>query len=307
MIYKTEFRAMGSHITALLETDAAGSELLHQVPAWFQEWERALSRFWLDSELNTLNRNSGSSMQVSSTLFEVLSLSVRAWQESSGLVTPEILDNLEAWGYDRSFERLQGGRSLQMVTTPVQSQLDAIVIDPIQRVVKLPAGVRLDLNGVAKGWAAQQAMQRLGAHGAALVNAGGDVAISKPLSDGRAWPVGVHDPFHPNVNLALLQIPCGGVATSGKDFHTWLVNGLPQHHIIDPRSGIPAQTDLLTVTVLAENVLQAETAARTAFILGSRAGLEWLEDHPQFSGILIGEDGQFRQFGDIATPVRRCE
>jgi thiamine biosynthesis lipoprotein len=307
MIYKTEFRAMGSHVTALLETDEDHADVLRQVPGWFQEWERVLSRFWLDSELNELNRRKGESVAVSSTLFDVLTLSVRAWQESEGLVTPEILDAIEAWGYDRSFAELPANRSLQVLTAPVQTHLDTILLDSKLRRVKLPAGLRLDLGGVAKGWAAQQAMLRLGVHGAALVNAGGDVAISRALDNGDAWPVSVLDPFHPNVNLALLQVTCGGVATSGKDFHNWLVNGLQQHHIIDPRSGVPAQTDLLTATVLAPTVMQAETAAKTAFILGSRAGMEWLQDRPQLSGILIAEDGSFLQTENLNRPVWRCE
>ncbi len=307
MIYKTEFHAMGSHITALLETEEGNAEVLRQVPDWFQDWERVLSRFWLESELNTLNRSSGKAMQVSPVLFDVLSLSVCAWQESNGLVTPEILDNLESWGYDRSFDQLPGRRSLQVITSPVQTQLDSIRMEPATRMVTLPAGLRLDLGGVAKGWAAQQAMLRLNVYGAALVNAGGDIAISRPFGNGNTWPVGVTDPFNPTTNLALLQVPCGGVATSGKDFHNWLVNGSQQHHIIDPRSGAPAQTDLLTATVLAETVMEAERAAKTIFMLGSRTGLEWLQAHPQLSGILISENGNIQQTDVNAKPLWRCE
>ena len=65
-----------------------------------------------------------------------------------------------------------------------------------------------------------------------------------------------------------------------------------QHHILDPLTGQPAETDLLTVTVVAPDVMQAEAAAKAAFILGSRLGLEWIEAHPEFAALFILEDGQ---------------
>jgi thiamine biosynthesis lipoprotein len=150
----------------------------------------------------------------------------------------------------------------------------------------------LDFGGIAKGWAAHQAMKRLQFEGPALVNAGGDIAISGPRADGSPWQIGITNPFDRKEEIEALFVNDCGVATSGKDRRRWTRNGILQHHIIDPDTNQPADTDLLTVTVIAPNVMEAEAAAKAAFILGSRVGLEWIETHPRFAALFILEDGQ---------------
>jgi thiamine biosynthesis lipoprotein len=152
--------------------------------------------------------------------------------------------------------------------------------------------VSLDFGGSAKGWAAYQAMKRLQAEGPTLVNAGGDIAISGARADGSPWLIGVANPFQPEENMETLLLKGGGVATSGKDRRRWTRNGVLQHHIIDPSTNQPAETDLLTVTVVAPDVMEAEAAAKAAFILGSRVGMEWIEVRRRFAALFILDDGQ---------------
>ncbi len=118
------------------------------------------------------------------------------------------------------------------------------------------------LGGVAKGWAAQQAMRRLKQYGPALVDAGGDIAVSGLKAGGQPWLVGIDDPWHVAENLGTLRLGRCGVATSGRDHRRWQQDGRWQHHIIDPRTGEPAVTDVLTATVVAPNVMEAEMAAK---------------------------------------------
>jgi len=152
--------------------------------------------------------------------------------------------------------------------------------------------VGLDFGGVAKGWAAHQAMKRLQVEGPALVDAAGDIAISGPRADGSPWQVGVADPFHPKEEIETLFLNECGVATSGKDRRRWTRDEVLQHHIIDPSTRRPAETDLLTVTVIAPDVMEAEAAAKAAFILGNRLGLEWIESRTQLAGLFILDNGQ---------------
>ena len=98
--------------------------------------------------------------------------------------------------------------------------------------------------------------------------------------------------MHPDQPLQLLMVGQGGVATSGRDYRRWQRNGVWQHHIIDPRTGLPAKTDVLSATVVASTTSEAEAAAKAALILGSDAGLDWLEAHPSCAGLLVLEDGQ---------------
>lgn len=284
---------MGCRMLAAVEADTAPREL-QAVPSWFEEWEQTLSRFLPRSELSRLNQSSGKEMIVSPTLWEVYRAALEAERLTGGLVTPVILDALVDAGYEQSFEHLQFDAPYfpPLTPEPPSVRLSDIPADDSVRSLALPRGMRLDFGGIAKGWAAQRTVERLKMRGPALLDAGGDIAVSGPRSDGTPWPIGVADPFRPEQNLAIVYLEAGGVATSGRDYRRWVRGGIPQHHIIDPRSGLPAETDVLTATVIAPTVLEAEAAAKAALILGSRAGLAWLEGLDSLAALLVLESGE---------------
>src|SRR3954468_21726688 len=269
------FRAMGCQMLAALDVETpAATEQLAEVSAWFDEWERRLSRFRDDSELAWLNRQAGGPVQVSDILWDVVKTALQAAQRSHGLVTHTLLAELELAGYDRSFDMLDKHLPAESSPSAIPSgDWNAVVLQLGSRSICLPPGVRLDLGGMAKGWAADRAARQLGTHGPALVDAGGDIAVSGPMADGSPWPIGVADPSDHDGQIELLLLESGGVATSGRDYRRWRQGGSWQHHIIDPRTGRPAVTDVLSATVVASSAREAEMAAKVALILGSRAGL----------------------------------
>jgi len=290
---KLEFRAMGSRMLAAVEADSAAAQrALQRVPVWFEAWEQALSRFRPDSELSQLNRRTGQPVAVSQTLWDVFQAARQAERFTGGLVTPTILDALTAAGYDRSFELIAPpGSALAWSLAGVPEPAGVIGWDEATRTLVLPPSVHLDLGGIAKGWAAARAAARLSRYGACLVDAGGDIAVGRRRPGGEPWPVGVNDPFRPGTNLEVLELQHRGVATSGKDYHRWLRDGVWVHHIIDPRTGLPAMTDILTATVVAPTAVEAEAAAKAVLILGSREGMDWLDADPALAGLLVREDG----------------
>jgi FAD:protein FMN transferase len=295
---KLEFYAMGCHMLAALDsTSQRAVSLLQQVPEWFELWEQSLSRFRENSELSQLNHQSETAVKVSETLWNVFQTAVKADQESSGLVTPVVLDALEAIGYDRSFENLATGSTTNLLIQPqnLTGRLKEVEADPATLSLKLPTGLHLDFGGTAKGWAAHQAARRLSVYGPTLVNAGGDIAVSSLMQGGQPWQVGITDPAHPDANLAALALGRCGVATSGRDFRHWQQGGVPRHHIIDPRTGLPAETNIISATIVAPTVMEAEMAAKTVFILGSQKGLGWLDTDPLLAGFLVLEDGKIVQ------------
>ncbi len=286
------FRAMGCQMQAFLDsaTDAA-AEALNSVPQWFAEWERTLSRFRDDSELSLLNRRTGEGwVRVSRTLWEVVNDAIVAARLSDGLVAPGVLLALEAAGYDRDFAQIAHGvPTRSQATLPPSGDWRAIRLDPQRRAIALPSEMRLDLGGIAKGWAASRAVQRLAAHGPALVDAGGDIAVSGLRTHGDPWVAGIASPFQPEELLDTVFLTGGGIATSGRDVRRWRQGSVERHHIIDPRTGAPAQTDVLAATVIAPSLLEAEVAAKVVIILGSRAGREWLTARPWLAGLIVTE------------------
>ena len=298
MLHRLSFRAMGSQMLAIVEQateDAPG--ILAQVPDWFEEWEQTLSRFRYESELSRLNRTADQFIPLSQTLWNVFQASLQANQFTGGLVTPTVLDAVEMAGYDRPFDELAVGMGYPAnqgyfdLLTEIHP-LSMVISDETAHSICLPPGVHLDFGGVAKGWAAHQAAEKLNSYGPALMNAGGDIAISAPRLDGNPWLVGISDPFEPKNDLVMLHLQGGGVATSGKDRRRWMQGAILNHHIIDPRTGQPAITDILAVTVIAPTVMEAEAAAKAVFLLGSEAGLDWLEADTSLAGVLVLDNGQ---------------
>lgn len=294
---------MGCQIAAFLESEEPEAlNELRSVPEWFEQWEAHLSRFRPESELNQLNQPTGEPFRASPILWDVLQAAFRAARQSNGLVLPNLLPALETAGYDRSFQEMEAALpDWEAEPLPPVEEWALVDLDPAARTVLLPPRMRLDLGGVAKGWAAHQSAQRLARFGATMVEAGGDLAISGPYGEQQPWPVSITHPLRADEILMWILVNSGGVATSGRDYRRWQKDGIWQHHIIDPRTSQPAQTDVLTATVIAPDLMQAEMAAKTILISGSRAGLQWIEEQPQYSALLILEDGQVQTSSRFKT------
>lgn len=289
------FRAMGCEIFSALDTEhPRAKERLERVPAMFEAWEQTLSRFRPTSELSQLNARAGQTVRVSDTLWRVLKLAQHAAELSDGLVVPTLLDALVASGYDRPFDALGAAHSNVNLPMPTLTGASAWILSDKSPSVTLAPGTRLDLNGVAKGWAAEQTAMYLGELGPAMVDTGGDMVMTAPRANGEPWHIGVEDAFAPeleNETLPVLAIPYGATATSGRNYRQWTRDGKTMHHLIDPRTGLPAVTDVLTATVIAPTMVQAEVAAKVALIRGSAQGVAWLEARSSLAGLLILENG----------------
>jgi thiamine biosynthesis lipoprotein len=294
MIHNQEFQVMGARILALVEAEDRPL-ILGDVPSWFEEWEQVLSRFRSDSELCRLNLNlePDKPTVVSQILWDVLQVSLEAEHETAGLVNPSILDALVYAGYEKSFDPNQ--RKLINTASDFNSKvpsLSDIYFNEYLRAICLPKGAHIDFGGVAKGWAAQRATDLLKKYGPTLVSAGGDISVSGPLINGDPWSIGIEDPFRPGYYLETVYLDFGGVATSGKDYRNWTNNGKHQHHIIDPSTGLPAETDILTATVIAPTVMRAEAMAKAVLISGSKAGISLLESDDSLAGLVVLENGE---------------
>ena len=301
-----------------------------------EEIESCLSRFRPESELARLNARSGGWSSVSPLLGTVLGVALRTARRSGGLCTPTILGALEAAGYDRDFSALADPSStpVRAPASPSQARSTCggarhVVARGLRaarrprtfphswRAIRLtdngaggtriwvPRGVRLDLAGVAKGWTADRVADLLANVGPCLVDAGGDLAArgAPPGLDG--WPVVVADPRHDDRDIALVLNRDGGIATSGIDFRRWVYRGREQHHVIDPRTGEPARTDVLQVTVIAPTAVDADVHAKTALLLRSRGALAYL-NRERLAGLIVRQDGcvlTTRRWSDYALPV----
>lgn len=282
---------MGTTVSILFVGDlppgAAGA-----VRNLFVSWEAILSRFRPESELSRVNRAAGTPTIVGPLLRSVLTVAVDAARATDGLFDPTLGRQMSAIGYNRSFEgplRLVGGTFVRDL--PAGGWRD-IQIDPQKCTVSIPAGAALDFGGIAKGMAVDAAASLLSEYGVetALVNAGGDMRVAR--DDAAEWQIGFDEAKDCAVTLT-----SGGIATSGVTKRRWMQDGVQRHHLIDPRTGLPSQSELRSVSVAASTCAQAEVAAKVALILGFDAGTAFLE-RLKLPGLMTLQDDSIR-----ATPT----
>jgi thiamine biosynthesis lipoprotein len=282
------FRAMGTGIEAFLEVEPGPAAVLGlaSVEREFRRLEELLTRFDEASELSRLN--AAGAIEAGDDLLAVVELALAARDRTGGRFDPTVYDALVAAGYDRTFELLVGGSAAAappMTTGGVRIRGRRIELDP---------GVRLDLGGIGKGYAVDRTVTLLAPLGPCLVNAGGDLAVAGVPEEG-AWPVAVETPSGP----LTLGLRGGALATSGSDRRRWRAGDAIHHHLIDPGTGRPSDSDLLRVTVTAATAVAAEVLAKALFLAGEDAAVAEA-DEAGVPALLVTTDGRVRRAGGLA-------
>jgi thiamine biosynthesis lipoprotein len=226
------------------------------------------SRFLPDSEVCAVNRGAGSAVRVSPDTILLVRRALEGWRLSGGAFDPTVLGPVVRAGYDRSFDELPPG------APPGRSALDlgAAGIEVFGDSVRVPAGTGFDPGGIGKGLAADLVCADLLAAGAegVCVNLGGDVRVCGTGPDGGAWTVAVDHEWSAEP-VALLGLADGAVATSTTLRRRWrAADGVSRHHIVDPQTGLPSDTDVTLATVVAATAWVAEVLAK-AVLLGGAA------------------------------------
>jgi thiamine biosynthesis lipoprotein len=276
------FPAMGTEIEVFVEPSNGGApQAIAGAVDEFERLEQCMSRFRPDSELSRLNRDGAA--HASADLLRVVELALEARWRTGGRFDPTVHDALVAAGYDRTFDDVPADGP-QSASEAVACNGGVAIRDG--RIV-LEDGVRIDLGGIGKGYAAERAADILAAAGPCLVNAGGDIAVRGHL----AWPIGVATAD----GVLTVALDRGGLATSGRDRRRWIRDGEEQHHLIDPSTGRPATTDLLRVTVVADDAVEAEVLAKSLFLAGTAEA-----ECTAASAILVTADGRTLLTGGLA-------
>ena len=301
-----EFRAMDSVILMGAEGQgtAAGFEAAR---SFIEAAEERFSRFRETSELSYLNRSAGQWTSVSPDLFEVLDLSLTYYRATGGLFAPSILPDLQRAGYTRSMDELraQGVDPVSADHFPSRAPaFDSLRLDHARSRVFLSQGMQIDLGGIAKGWIAERAAEVLSAYSTACaVSAGGDMFMIGHPQGQAGWDVALEDPRDPASDIITLWIDQGAVVTSSVAKRTWRQGNQLRHHLIDPRSGQPAQTPWLSVTVLAPHAALAETFAKAILIGGPRTADRLTRENTAIKFLAVDADGQLWNSAHHKEPV----
>jgi len=290
------FRAMNSDIVLVAEGEASQVKSgLVAVQNFIEASEKRFTRFSEQSELSHLNRSAGYWFQASPDLFEVVREAVFYFHQTNGLFDPSILPGLRNAGYIHSMDEI---RRIGVAPQPARhlpasvSTFASVELNENTSSIRLPADMQIDLGGIAKGWIAERAARLLNHYASACaINAGGDMFLIGYPYGKDCWEVGLEDPRNPQVDISVLLLQEGAVATSSVVKRAWKQGDVSRHHLINPRTGEPANTSWLSVTVLAPHAAAAETFAK-AFLIADEDETQLLgEQNPELTVLAVDKDG----------------
>lgn len=268
------FRCMNTWCEVAGDGQVSDDRSINGVVHWFYRMENIFSRFNPQSELSFFNGiKPNTPYMASEPFFQVLDLVQQIEKDTEGLITPRVYGRLCELGYDQSFEKMDRTVSREVSSCPIPPNEEWIRIDHSMRSLIRLSDVQIDLGAFVKGWSVDRAaawMKRNG-HREGLINAGGDLNV---WGNGERWTVDIADPFNEEKIIFQLEMLNGAVATSGIGKRSW---GNGMHHIIDPRTGLPANSGVIQATVAAESTLTAEIYSKLFIILGADETIRWMK------------------------------
>lgn len=283
---------MGTAIRAELwhEDPAAGEAALDAVMEEMHRIDRAMSPFKPESELSRLNREAAKApVRVSEEMFHVVERSIEFSELSHG-------------AFDITFASVGHMFDYRKGTRPTAEQISAALpgidyrhmrLDRRERTIEFANDkVRIDLGGIAKGYAVDSCVALLKARGVtqALVVAGGD---SRVLGDrrGRPWMIGIRDPRREDAMVAMLPLADAAISTSGDYERYFEEDGVRHHHILDPKTGASA-IGARSVTIIGPDAITTEGISKSVFIMGPERGICFAESLPGIDAVVIDGMGQ---------------
>lgn len=261
------------------------------------EVELAASRFRADSHLERINRSAGRLVPVSPLAFHLVGVALDAARATDGAVDPTVGGDLIRLGYDRDIAavRRRAAAAVDAAAGAERPSWRDVVRDRQWRRISVPAGVRLDLGATAKAWAADEAARRIHRRfgGAVLIGIGGDLAaLGEPARD---WRIDVAETEGSPV--ARVGLRTGGLATSSWLGRRWAtVEGHEHHHVVDPRTGRPADSVWRTTTVWAPTALAANVMSTWALV-DPLAAVPQLIDR-RLAARFVHQSGKVATYGD---------
>ncbi|HNX81595.1 MAG TPA: FAD:protein FMN transferase [Candidatus Omnitrophota bacterium] len=252
--------------------------------------EDLLSKYNEKSEISRLNRIGKSSVSVD-TLY-IVRKAKQLWLVTGGAFDPTVGPLLDVWGFTDKKYRFPSDEEIASAMKKVG--MDKVEIDDEKNIIALTVpGMKLDLGGIAKGYAVDCAVSRLKqAHVRnCLINAGGDIYCLGKKADGRAWRVALRDPRREQyaVRAEFFELSNKAIDTSGDYEQFFIKDNKRYSHIFDPKTGRPASSGVASVTVIAPDCLTADALATSLFVMGKDKGRDLLKKFPMAEANIIDE------------------
>lgn len=299
---RTERMAMGTvaQVTFYSEEDAVHTE------PFFEELvrlENLFSRHIEDSDIHKVNAAAGRrAVQVSPEVMEVMTAALVYYRKTGGLFDPTIAPLVDLWGIGTEHPSIPTESDISSISPLIGCEF--VKVDSEAGTLYLPqSGMELDLGGIAKGYVTEYLAGFLTDRGvtSAIINLGGNVRVIGSKPDGSFYRIAIQDPLGPKGrSIGSVTIKDGSVVTSGVYERFFERDGVRYHHILDPKTGQPSETGLLSVTILTKSGLHADALSTAVFLMGPEKGMTLIKSIPETECLIITREGELLATAEAA-------
>lgn len=298
---ETEIFAMDTYMRIRIWGD---NDLLNDAVDEIRRLEGLFSATDEDSEINTLNQTGNA--ELSRETAEILEQAITLSERTDGAFDPTVYPLVNAWGFTSGEAHVLSQEELDMLLPLVGTEhlrlegASAALTDSAQ----------VDLGGIAKGYTAQKCLELLSEKGVqtAMLSLGGNVQTLGSKPDGTAWVIGIADPEEPSEAIATLTFTGSmAIVTSGGYQRYFDSDGIRYHHILDPETGMPAETGLASVTILTQDGTTADALSTALFVMGMEKAIDFWRASDDFEAVFISQDGKIIATEGAAALLGSCE
>ena len=276
-----------------------GEELLIDAEQEIRRLERLFSVTMEDSDVSKLNAAAGKEavdMHIDTQV--LLQTGKMLAEETNGTFDIAISPIVKAWGFteeEHSVPTQEELNTLLPLTDPTDVILDG------GKAYLQKEGMAVDLGGIAKGYASDKLAELLREKGveSAIFSLGGNICTIGMKDDGKPWKTAVQNPLDANDYIGLLEASDTCVITSGGYQRFFEENGKQYHHIIDPATGYPAESGLISVTIVCENGARADALSTALYVMGLDKAVEYWQSQNDFEAIFVTADGEVIATGGL--------
>ncbi|MEQ3337219.1 FAD:protein FMN transferase [Clostridium butyricum] len=266
--------------------------ILEKASNYMRNIEKKLNFYDENSEISLINRNSGIRfVKISEDTFNVIKNAKFCSELTNGAFDATIAPLVKKWSVNSSSPKVLSIEEVNTVKSLVDYK-DILLCEDSKSVMLARKDQEIDLGGIAKGYIADKIIELYKENGikSGIINLGGNVKVLGKKSDDLMWNIGIIKPEkHANENIAVVSVEDMSVVTSGAYERAFSYNGKMYHHIINPITGYPAETDLKSITVICKDSVHADALSTPLFIMGKYKAYEFMKSK-QISGIMVTDD-----------------
>ncbi len=254
-----------------------------------------------ESDIYKINNSHGSTVDISPETAEILDEAVKMCEKTDGALDITLYPVLSAWGFTADEFRVPASSEI----AGLLEYVDYSEVSVDRQNVTVPEGFQLDLGAIAKGYASDEIADDLRENGvkSAVINLGGNIRTLGEKPDGSLWKIAVRDPFNTESDMCVLETGETSVVTSG-NYERFFVgeDGQKYWHILDPSDGYPADSGLVSVTVIGESGFYCDALSTALFVMGKDKAVEFWREKRDFDMILVTESHEIM----YTSGISRC-